>query len=116
MGASLGRIVLLIEDEVVAARTVAKRTPVMSTHQRFGNTANCKTLRIAPPAVDNSTYAAYALVARVSAPPQVSRANLRVVQTKRGCKSGRIQATVSPKQSPRLHSDLHAMHASGAPF
>jgi hypothetical protein len=77
----LGLKVLLIEDEATTARTLALRTPVVSSHQRFGNRSNVKSL----PSIESPEVRP---VPRVSAPPQVSRSHLRVVQTKRGRKFG----------------------------
>src|SRR5207244_12764300 len=36
----LGLRILLIEDEVATARTLAMRTPVVTSHRRFGTTWN----------------------------------------------------------------------------
>jgi hypothetical protein len=81
---TLGLRILLIEDPDATARTIARRDPVSSSRQRFGNTSNSKSslsvestespLEIAPPQRDEQ--------------PPVSRAHLRVVQSKGGRKYG----------------------------
>jgi hypothetical protein len=88
----LGLKIILIEDEAATARTLAQRIPVISSNQRFGNKSNCKTLLKIESAetvkIDDHTYGAHGPVPLVPAPPPVSRAHLRVVQSKRGSKYG----------------------------
>jgi hypothetical protein len=71
----LGLKILIIEDDAATARTLALRTPVDHSQQRFENKCNSKPVpQLAAPVND-------------SAP--VSRAHLRVVQSKRrGSKYG----------------------------
>jgi hypothetical protein len=77
----LGLKILLIEDETATAKTLSKRVPVVSSHQRFGNRSNCKSLISDSTKPADPTYAAHAAS---PAPQAVSRAHLRVIQTKRG--------------------------------
>jgi hypothetical protein len=83
----LGLKILLIEDEAAAARTLALRSPVVSSHQRHGNRSRLKASGgVVPEQIElTSAKPAYAAHAPVSpAPPVVSRAHLRIVQTRRG--------------------------------
>ena len=77
---ALGLKVMLIEDDVAAARTLALRVPVQRNQQRFGNTRN-SSLKI------ESIESAEVAAPRGNEPP-VSRAHLRVVQGKRRSKYG----------------------------
>jgi hypothetical protein len=90
----LGLKILLIEDEAATARTLARRAPVQSSHQRFGNTSNCKSLIADSTKTANPTYAAHAPVP--SAPPvpspapkapEQSHSHLHIIQFKRGGRS-----------------------------
>jgi hypothetical protein len=74
----LGLKILLIEDEAAAARTLAMRTPVVSSHQRFGNRSNVKSL----PSIESPEVRPVSPVLP-AAPQPVSRSHLRVIQTKR---------------------------------
>ncbi len=73
---TLGLRVLIIEDEVAAARTLARREPVQQHQQRLGNSCNSKPqLRI-----ESSTCIQIAAPANEPS-PMVS--HLRVIQSKR---------------------------------
>lgn len=45
----LGLKILLIEDEAATARTLALRSPVQSSQQRFGNVSRLTPKLLAPP-------------------------------------------------------------------
>jgi hypothetical protein len=76
---ALGLKILLIEDDAATARTLALRTPVQRNQQRFGNKCHLKI---------ESIESAEVAAPRGNEPP-VSRAHLRVVQSKRrGSKYG----------------------------
>jgi hypothetical protein len=74
--ATLGLKILVIEDEVAAARTLSLRKPVTASHQRFNNksrsksSSNIEAPKIAPPEKER--------------PPQLEmRSHLRIVRPKR---------------------------------
>jgi hypothetical protein len=78
---TLGLKILLIEDRAAAARTLARRTPVRQSHQRFGNKSNAKpTLKI-----ENVESPVIAAPQRAD-PQPVS--HLRVIQSRNGHKFG----------------------------
>jgi hypothetical protein len=68
----LGLKILLIEDEAAAARTLARREPVDSANQRFGNTCRLSAKLLPPPS-------------RPAASPPV----LTVVPAKRSARGGK---------------------------
>lgn len=70
----LGLKILLIEDEAATAKTLALRTPVVASHQRFGNKCNSKR----PPALEDP-----ASVTPPMRPCVETHSHLRVVQAKR---------------------------------
>jgi hypothetical protein len=72
----LGLRLLIIEDEAATARTLAIRTPVQSNQQRFGNVCRISKTLLPPPSIPGPPT------------PPVSRAHLRVVQSKRRGKYG----------------------------
>jgi len=88
---TLGLKILLIEDAAATARTLALRTKVNSSNQRFGNRCNSPKLLSAPSNEGekiNMPISRPAHVAPQREPPPVSRAHLRVVQSRRRSKHG----------------------------
>jgi hypothetical protein len=80
---TLGLRILLIEDQAATARTLALRTPVRQSHQRFGNKSNAKpSLKIE----NVESIDTPAIAAPQRAEPPASRAHLRVIQSKGGRK------------------------------
>jgi hypothetical protein len=75
---ALGLRLLIIEDEAATARTLALRTPVQSNQQRFGNVCRISKTLLPPSSTPASS----------PPPPPVSRAHLRVIQSKRRGKYG----------------------------
>jgi hypothetical protein len=83
---TLGLKILLIEDEAATARTLALRIPVDRSNQRFNNHCNPeRSLKI-----ERIESRAKLAAPRTIEPPPASRAHLRVVQSKRGGKYGRL--------------------------
>jgi hypothetical protein len=80
----LGLRILLIEDEAATARTLALRTPVTSSHQRFGNRSNVKSL----PSIESPEVRPVSPVLPAAPPAATSRSHLRVIQNKSGRKFG----------------------------
>jgi hypothetical protein len=83
MGATLqtlGLRLMLIEDTAASQRTIARRTPVVSSHQRMGNKSNCKpALKIE----NTENPAPVEITAPQRTEPPESRAHLRVIEMKR---------------------------------
>jgi hypothetical protein len=80
---ALGLIIMIVEDPAARDRTLARRAPVDVNNQRFGNKCNSKaSLKI------ESIESRAKLAAPQRSEPPVSRAHLRVVQSKRGGKYG----------------------------
>ena len=80
---TLGLIVMIVEDPAARDRTLARRTPVESRNQRFGNSCN------SPSKIESIESRAKLAAPRIiESPPPVSRAHLRVVQSKRRGKYG----------------------------
>ena len=86
----LGVKLMIVEDTAATERTMARRVAVKSTHQRFGNKNLAKSAaaaQIAAPGLE-PTYAAHGSVSPIlPAPPPVSRAHLRIIQSRRGASS-----------------------------
>ena len=80
----LGLILLVVEDPVARDRTLARRTPVDVSNQRPGNSCNPKKsvsdCALPAPAVESTRPAKVDIAPRKPAP--ISRAHLRVVQSK----------------------------------
>jgi hypothetical protein len=73
---TLGLAIIVVEDHAAKSRTLARRVPVVQSHQRFENKSNPPKPKIAaggqPPQIE-----------KPQRDEPVSRAHLRVVQTKR---------------------------------
>jgi hypothetical protein len=67
---TLGLKLLIIEDEAATARTLARRVPVASNQQRFGNVCRIAATLLPKPLQPASS-------------PATSRSHLRVIQGKR---------------------------------
>lgn len=80
---TLGVRLILVEDTAATARTIERRKPVVSSHQRFGN-KNIATATAAAQIAATKADPAYASEPSSTSAPAVSRAHLRVVQTRRG--------------------------------
>lgn len=73
---TLGLKMILIEDPEATARTVARRVPVDSRQQRFGNNCNSK------PSLKIERIETLKIAAPQKPPAPVSHAHLRVIQGK----------------------------------
>jgi len=81
---TLGLIIMIVEDPAARDRTLARRTVVDASNQRFGNKCHSK-----PPLKIESIESRAKLPApRTNEPPPVSRAHLRVVGSRRRSKYG----------------------------
>jgi hypothetical protein len=81
---TLGLKLILVEDPEATARTLAMRgEPVQRNQQRFGNT--CRSSE----KIESIKSRAKLAAPRENKTPPVSRAHLRVVQSRRGGKYGR---------------------------
>ena len=82
---TLGLIIMIVEAPAARDRTLARRDPVCISNQRFGNKCHSKP----SPKIESIESRAKLAAPRTNEPPPVSRAHLRVVQSKRGGKYGR---------------------------
>jgi hypothetical protein len=73
----------LIEDTKATQRTIERRTPVVSSHQRSGNKSNSN-----PSSNLESIESVKIAAPERNEPAPVSRAHLRVIQNRRGSKFG----------------------------
>jgi hypothetical protein len=82
---TLGLRLMLVEDTAATARTIARRTPVVSTHRRLGNKNNSKP----SPKLENAeTIETAEIAAPQRTEPPETRSHLRVIQTKSARKFG----------------------------
>jgi hypothetical protein len=109
---TLGLKILLIEDEAATRRTLALREPVNCNQQRFGNTCR-SSVKI------ESIKSAEVAAPRENKPPPASRAHLRVVQSRRGGKYGRLMSDGKipphPGSGARINRDEAEVRSLSAP-
>jgi hypothetical protein len=73
---TLGLIMMIVEDPAARDRTLARRAPVDVNNQRFGNKSNCK------PSLSIEKVESVKITVAQRTEPPVSRAHLRVIQSK----------------------------------